>query len=59
VTALTDAELARLRACKTSREWGAVCDEIRRVRGGEYPPDWYEKMLATGEMAILKLGWAS
>ena len=25
--------------------WGALCDEIKAARNGQYPPDWYEQVI--------------
>lgn len=58
---LTDAEMEKLEACKTEAEWDATCDEIKRARGGDYPPDWFAKVVLAGlgqmkdaEIKILK-----
>lgn len=48
---LTEEELTRLKGCKTQTEWNQACDAIKRVRGGQYPPDWFPKVHMTGLMA--------
>lgn len=40
---LTKQELAQLKAATSSEEWNSICD-----RGGEYPPDWYSKVILSG-----------
>lgn len=45
---LTVDELAALEAATTEAEWNAVCDCVKAARGGEYPADWYEKVLTKG-----------
>ena len=47
---LTDEEIASLEACSSESQWNATCAEIKKVRGGKFPPDWYVKMLASGKM---------
>jgi hypothetical protein len=45
---LTALELNELDACKTEKEWNATCDKIKAARGGQYPPDWFMKIIASG-----------
>lgn len=48
-TPLTPEELAEVDEIKTYAQHRAFCDRIKKARGGVYPSDWYEKMLATGK----------
>ena len=46
-------EQAALEAAKTETEWNKLCDQVKAARKdpqgrGQYPGDWYEKMLASG-----------
>jgi hypothetical protein len=41
-------ELDALKHVKTGREWDNTCDAIKKARGGYYPPDWFQKVLASG-----------
>lgn len=45
---LHDSELKRLIAAKTKSEWDKACDDVRKLRGGEYPTDWYKKVIESG-----------
>jgi hypothetical protein len=45
---LTSDELLRLEDSKTEDEWNNICDDVKKARGGSYPPDWYNKVLASG-----------
>lgn len=45
---ITDEELAKIEKVQTKNEWTAVCDEIKRSRNGQYPPDWWEKVKLSG-----------
>ena len=54
---LTDAELAKLKASKNETEWNATCDEVKAARGGQYPPDWYQKVLASGVAGTVQSKW--
>lgn len=45
---LTSEELSKLENASTGDAWDAIVDEILAARGGEYPPDWYAKVLASG-----------
>jgi hypothetical protein len=48
---LTEAELETLKACRSDDEWNDACLAIKKAHGGQYPYDWYGKVLATGLMA--------
>jgi len=47
---LTEEELFCLEEAKDLKEWEALCDEIKRVRHGQYPPDFGEKVRFSGVM---------
>lgn len=51
---LTEAELQKLDNCKSEREWNNTCDEIKRARSGQYPPDWYQKMIMSGRVNSIR-----
>lgn len=42
---ITTEEIAKLEASKSEREWNKTCDEIKAARGGQYPPDWWPKVM--------------
>lgn len=50
---LTESELARLKATKSEDEWNAACDAVKDARGGQYPHDWYQKVLGSNWIAPL------
>jgi hypothetical protein len=54
---LTDDEMDRLRKATTGREWGDVCDDIKSARDGQYPHDWFRKVLASGLLHELQQKW--
>lgn len=56
MTDITEDELDLLRGCKTEEEWNDACDEIKRIRNGFYPNDWYTKVIASGLASAVKLG---
>jgi hypothetical protein len=45
---LTKKEYNQLIATKKSSQWNAVCSQIKKDRGGNYPTDWYEKIIVSG-----------
>jgi hypothetical protein len=45
---LTAEELDQLKSCKNDEEWGAACRAVKEVRNGQWPPDWYEKVIKPG-----------
>ncbi len=50
---LSEAELQKLKACTSNKEWNAACGEVKRVRNGQYPLDWYDVMLASGLVHVI------
>lgn len=45
---ITHEELKQLQNAKSRLEWGTVCDAIKSTRGGEYPSDWFQKVMQSG-----------
>ncbi len=45
---ITKEEIAALSASNTREEWNNACDDIKRVRGGAYPPDWWQAVMLSG-----------
>lgn len=37
-----------MESSKSSREWDANCDTVKRAHAGRYPDYWYEAILASG-----------
>jgi hypothetical protein len=42
---LTSEEIKSLENAKTESEWNKICDQIKVKRDGNYPEDWYEKVV--------------
>lgn len=59
IPGITCAEIASLKATKNSTEWDKLCDEIKKSRGGQYPPDWYPKIMMTGVAAEAQSNWSN
>lgn len=45
---LTDLELAMLKTCRCEQDWRAVCHFVKEQRGGEYPRDWFQRVVQSG-----------
>lgn len=45
---LTDEEYAALNLVTTEASWFEVCAMVKERRGGEYPNDWYLRVIASG-----------
>lgn len=45
---ITEAELDGLAKTSTMDEWNALCKKVKDARDGEYPGDWYAKVMITG-----------
>ena len=55
---ITEKEIQSLREAATEEAWDQVCDEIKKVRGQEYPPDWYTKVIMSGLMQSVSSKWS-
>lgn len=45
---IEEAELIMLLSATSSRDWDATCDIIKKRCGGDYPSDWYSKVIESG-----------
>ncbi len=54
---LTSSELTMLENCKSAREWDVICDQIKNVRNGAYPSDWWSKVVQSGMAARISIRW--
>jgi hypothetical protein len=54
---ITIEELQKLRNTKSESEWNAVCDEVKAARGGQYPPDWFMKVMISGLARVVQANW--
>ena len=45
---LTSDEETQLRNARTEAEWNATCSAVKRARGGQYPDDWYGRVVLSG-----------
>lgn len=56
-TEILETELASLRATRSEQEWNRLCDTIKALRGGQYPDDWWPKVVLSGLMSEAQLNW--
>jgi len=59
---LTQEEIEKLKkaAIKTDNEWNEVVDKILLIRNGQYPPDWYQVVIAGGiKKVVFKITFLS
>jgi hypothetical protein len=54
---LTEQEMRWLKESKSESEWNDACDVIKLVRKGEYPPDWFVKVLLAGVPQEAEANW--
>lgn len=52
-------ELEKLKACESEWEWNKVCDAIKAARDGQYPPDWWAKVMLSGLGQCVASKWGS
>jgi hypothetical protein len=54
---LSKDELQTLLDAHSEAAWSKACDAIKGARGGQYPFDWFAKILATGFMNAKQKEW--
>ncbi len=54
---LTDQELEMLKSAQSPVEWNSLCNQIKRARNGQYPEDWYSKVIVSGLIRSKELSW--
>ena len=54
---ITQDEELTLLDSKNDTEWNNACDAIKKARNGQYPPDWYEVVIAGGLMGCVTTSW--
>jgi len=54
---LTGDEMASLQACRSGHEWHLACAGVKAARGGQYPPDWWERVMASGVARAVEDSW--
>lgn len=59
ITPLTNEEINTLAQTKTANEWSEVSAGIANKRGGNLPPDWQEKVIASGVVADAAKRWSA
>ncbi len=45
---ITDAELKMIEDCRSEQDWNNACDAVKRARNGQYPSDWWAKVMQSG-----------
>lgn len=48
---ITNTEIELLNSVNTEDAWNDACDTIKQAHGGDYPGDWFRKVLLGGVMA--------
>ena len=54
---LTEQELQKLQSATSGEHWNQLCEEVKAARDGEYPPDWYARVILSGLMARVTAGF--
>jgi hypothetical protein len=45
---LTDEEMAVLESVTSEQQWNDACEQIKKARNGQYPRDWFARVLKSG-----------
>lgn len=55
---ITDAELSDLENCASTEEWNKACDRIKDARDGNYPLDWWDRVIRSNLAGQVMAGFA-
>ena len=45
---MTAANIALMEGAKSEKDWNDAIDVIKKEHGGQYPDDWYPKIIMSG-----------
>lgn len=54
---LSDSDLQALHGARSELEWNSVCDQVKKRHRGQYPDDWYVKVVLSGLIARKTFEW--
>lgn len=54
---LTEEELTSLREARSEQQWNSACDRIKGARQGQYPDDWFARVLMSGLLRRAQSTW--
>jgi hypothetical protein len=55
---LTPEEIDTLKNTKSETEWNAACDAVKAARGGQYPADWFPRIIMSGLLTVTQRNWS-
>lgn len=56
---ISEEELFSLVSTTNVVEWNNACDDIKKARGGQYPPDWFPVVMMSGLAADIQEAWSA
>ncbi len=56
---MTEEQIQQLLNTKSETEWNALCDEIKQANGGDYPHDWYVRVIIGGVINQAQANWGN
>ena len=54
---LTDQDMRDLEATACEEQWNAICDRVKTENDGQYPSDWFERVIMSGLAARTVERW--
>ncbi len=54
---ISEEELSTLRNSSSPQEWNLACSKIKEARDGEYPHDWWDKVMLSGLSVVVDKRW--
>lgn len=54
---LRDDEFNAICAAQTEKQYYEAVDQMKRARNGEYPPDWWPRMVQSGMLRKISARW--
>lgn len=49
--------IAGMANCKSEEEWNQNCDNVKKLKDGQYPDWWYTEIVLSGLAAKVRASW--
>lgn len=56
---LTEEEFAEIQSCESEAVWFDICRRVKEARGGQYPNDWFPRVVNSGLASERIALWSS
>lgn len=55
---MTQEQLDMMASSQSEDEWNMNCERVKKAHGGQYPPDWFMKVILSGLLTKTRTNWS-